>query len=204
MPDTDWGWGEARVRIPGVCLSPSRLRQLTEKRLKKKGRLSWTKPRLVAEEFVYVPYYYFRFVNPKFLNRYYLYDVLVDGVLGFSEFIRGSFELKEVSVSRELVLEKIVSKEEAEPKARKAVESFVLRRQSWWVKEIKVELKEAGELYYPYWVCYLDTQKGVELFALNGLTGNSAGPRPEDVLTAGIARAEWRRGRKDDTQGATI
>jgi hypothetical protein len=193
MPDKDWGWGEARIRVPGVCLSPSRLRQLAEKRVQKKGRLSWTKPSLVAQEFVYVPYYYFRFVNPKFLNRYYLYDVLVDGVLGFSEFIRGSFELKEISVSRDLLLERIVSPVEAETKARKAVESFVLRRQSWWVKEIKVELKEAGELHYPYWVCYLKIRKKIELFALNGLTGNAAGPRPEDILRAGIARAEWKR-----------
>ncbi len=205
MPDNkNWGWGEARVRIPGVCLSPSYLRQLGEKRVKKKGRLSWAKPRVVAEEFVYVPYYYFRFVNPRYLNRYYLYDVLVDRVLGFSEFIRGSFELKEFSVSRELLLERIVPQEEAEKEARKAVQSFVLRRQSWWVKEIKVELKEAGELHYPYWVCYLDTRKGVELFALNGLTGNPAGPRAEDVLRAGIARAEWKRENKDDSQGAAI
>ncbi|MFH0872110.1 MAG: hypothetical protein V1878_06420 [bacterium] len=193
MPDTDWGGGEARIRIPGVCLSPAHLRQLTEKRVKRKGRLSRNKPRLVAEEFVYVPYYYFRFVNPRYLNRYYLYDVLVDEVLGFSEFIRGSFELKEFLVSRELLLERIVPQEEAEKKARKAVESFVLRRQSWWVKEIKAELKEAGELCYPYWVCYLETRKGIELFALNGLTGNPAGPRAEDILRAGIARAEWKR-----------
>jgi hypothetical protein len=193
MENGNRGWGEATVRIPGVCLSPSHLRQLTEKRVKRKGRLSRNKPRLVAEEFVYVPYYYFRFVNPRYLNRYYLYDVLVDEVLGFSEFIRGSFELKEFFVSRELLLERIVPQEEAEKKARKAVESFVLRRQSWWVKEIKAELKEAGELYYPYWVCYLETRKGIELFALNGLTGNPAGPRAEDILRAGIARAEWKR-----------
>jgi hypothetical protein len=204
MPDMDWGWGEARIRVPGVCLSPSRLRQLAGKKVKRKGRLSWNNPSLVAEEFVYVPYYYLRFVNPKFLNRYYLYDVLVDGVLGFSEFIRGSFELKELSVSREFLLERIVSPVEAETKARKAVESFVLRRQSWWVKEIKTELKEAGELHYPYWVCYLKIRKKIELFALNGLTGNPAGPRAEDVLRAGIARAEWKRENKDDSQGAAI
>jgi hypothetical protein len=193
MPDKDRGWGEARIWIPGVCLSPSRLKQFADKGAKKKGRLSWTKPRLVAEEVVYLPYYKFRFLNPKLLNRYYLYDVLVDGVLGFSEFIRGSFELQEVSISRQLLLERIVPQEEAEIKARKAVESFVLRRQSWWVKEIKVELKEAGELYYPYWVSYLETSKGTELLALNGLTGTPAGPRPENILRAGIARAEWKR-----------
>ena len=193
MPDTDWGWGEARIWIPGVCLSPARLRALAEKRVKRKGRTSWHKPRPVAEELLYVPYFTFRFVNPKFLKRYYLYDVLVDGILGFSEFIRGSFEPTETSVSREFLLERIVSREEAEIKARKAVESFVLRRQSWWVKEIKVELADAGELHYPYWVCYLETRKGIELFALNGLTGTSAGPRAEDVLRQGIVRAEWKR-----------
>ena len=193
MLDKNFGRGEARIWIPGVCLSPSHLRQFAEKKAKKKGRLSWSKPRLVAGEFVYLPYYTFRFLNPKFLDHYYLYDVLVDGVLGFSEFIRGSFELQEVSISRQLLLERIVPQEEAEIKARKAVESFVLRRQSWWVKEIKVELKEAGELYYPYWVSYLETSKGIELFALNGLTGTPAGPRPENILRAGIARAEWQR-----------
>lgn len=189
----DKGWGEARVRIPGVCLSPSHLRHLTERRIKKKGRFSWTKPRLVAQEFLYVPYYYFRFMNPRYLDRYYAYDVLLDGVLGFSEFIRGSFALTESSVSGELLLERVVSSEEAEARAKKAVESFVLRRQSWWVKVIKPERVEGGELHFPYWICYLETSKGIELFALNGLTGTPAGPRPENVIQAGIARAEWRR-----------
>jgi hypothetical protein len=193
MPEKDWGWGEARISIPGVCLSPARLRQFAERRVKRKGRIPWNKPRLVAEEFLYVPYYTFRFVNPKYLKTYYLYDVLVDGVLGFSEFIRGTFELTETSVSRELLLERIVSREEAEMKAKKAVESFAIRRQSWWVKEINVEKTGAGELHFPYWVCYLEVRRGIEIFALNGLTGTSAGPRAEDVLRRGIARSEWKK-----------
>lgn len=195
MDDRNWGWGEARIRIPGVCLSPSHLKQLSEKRIRRKGRLTWSKPRCVAEEFLFVPYYYFRYTNPKHLNRFYLYDILVDGILGFSEFIRGSFELKEISVSRELLLERSVSQQEAESKAKKAVASYVLRRQSLWVKKVEVELMEAGELCFPYWVNYLETAKGVEIMALNGLTGTSAGPRPENVLRAGIAKAEWQRER---------
>jgi hypothetical protein len=63
------------------------------------------------------------------------------------------------------------------------------------VKKVEVELMEAGELYFPYWVNYLETGKGVEIMALNGLTGTSAGPRPENILRAGIARAEWQRER---------
>jgi len=193
MSGTDLGWGEARVRIPGVCLSPSHLRQLTEKRVKRKGRLSWNKPNLVAEELVYAPYYYFRFVNPKLGKHFYLYDVLVDGILGFPEFIRGSFELKECSVPRGHLLERTILREEAESRARKMVESFALRRQSLWVKRIEVELTEGGELYFPYWISYLETLKGIELSALNGLTGTPAGPRSENILQAGIARAEWKR-----------
>jgi hypothetical protein len=144
---------------------------------------------------VYAPYYYFRYVNPKHRKHFYLYDVLVDGILGFSEFIRGSFELKESSVPRVLLLERTISREQAEAVAKRAVGSYALRRQSLWVKKIEVELIEGGELHFPYWVCYLETRKGIELFALNGLTGTPAGPRPENILRAGIARAEWQRER---------
>jgi len=192
MENGNLGWGEVNIRIPGVCLSPSHLRQLTGKRMRRRGILSWTKAKRLAEEFLYVPYYYFHYLNPKHRGHFYLYNLLVDGVLGFSEFIRGSFELKEFRVSRELVLERAISRDEAESRAKKAVEAFALRRQSWWIKEIKAELVEAGELHFPYWVCYLETSKGVELFALNGLTGSPAGPRPENVLKAGIARCEWK------------
>ena len=186
-------WGEATVKVPGICLSPSHLRSLSEKVTKRKGRLPWRRVRCVAQEVVYVPYFYFRYVNPKHGRHFYLYDVLVDGVVGFAEFIRGSFELKEFSVSRGLLVERTVSKEQAESVAKKAVQAYALRRQSLWVKKIEAELKEGGELYFPYWVCYLETPKGVKLFALNGLTGTPAGPRPENILQAGIARAEWKR-----------
>ena len=161
--------------------------------MKRRGRFLRSKPRLVAEELLFAPYFYFRFLNPKYRDQFYRYDVLVDGILGFCEFIRGSFELKQVPVSGDLLLEKAILKEEAEAKARKAVEAFVLRRQSLWVKEIKVELVEGGEVYYPYWVCYLQTGKGIEILALNGITGARAGPRAENVLRAGIGRAEWKK-----------
>lgn len=156
----------------------------------------WSKARLVSEELLFVPYFFFRFLNPRYRNRSYLYDVLVDGILGLCEFIRGSFELKQLRVSGDLLLEKTILKEEAEAKARKAVESFVLRRQSLWVKEVKVELIETGEVYQPYWICYLETRKGIEILALNGITGTPAGPRPENILQAGIARAEWQEARQ--------
>jgi len=185
--------GETPVTIPGACLSPSNLRALSDKRLKRRGRFLRSKPRLVAEELLFAPYFYFRFVNPKYRDQFYRYDVLVDGILGLCEFIRGSFELEQLPVSENLLLEKTIPREEAEAKARKAVESFVLRRQSLWVKEIKVELVEGGEVYYPYWVCYLEAGKGIEILALNGLTGTRAGARAEDVLRAGIARAEWEK-----------
>ncbi len=191
MQDKDRG--ETPVLILGACLSPSNLRALSEKRLKRRGRFLRSKPRLVAEELLFAPYFYFRFLNPKYRDQFYRYDVLVDGILGFCEFIRGSLELKQLPVSEGLLLEKTIPREEAEAKARKAVESFVLRRQSLWVKEIKVELVEGGEVYYPYWVCYLETGKGIEILALNGLTGTRAGARAEDVLRAGIARAEWKK-----------
>lgn len=196
MQDKDGG--ETSVSVPGACLSPSHLRFLSEKRLRRRGRFPWAKARRVAEELLFVPYFYFRFVNPKYRNRFYLYGVLVDGIMGFSEFIRGSFELKQLPVSGDLLLGKTILKEEAEAKARKAVESFVLRRQSLWVKEIKVKLVEAGEVYYPYWVCYLETLKGIEILALNGITGSPAGSRVEDILRAGIARAE---SQKPDSNG---
>jgi len=186
-------WGEARIRIPGICLSLSHLRSLAEKRVKRRSIFPWSQPRRVAEEILYVPYFFFRYLNPKHRHRFYLYDVLVDGILGFSEFIRGTFELKEFSVSWERLLERTILKEEAESRARKAVESYALRRQSLWVKEIKVELVESGEIYLPYWVSYLETAKGIEILALNGVSGTPAGPRPENVLKAGIARAEWQR-----------
>ena len=186
-------WGEATVRVPGICLSPSRLRSLSEKVVRKRGRLPWCRVRCVGQEVVYVPYFYFRYVNPKHGKHFYLYDVLVDGILGLSEFIRGSFELKESSVSRTLLVERTVSQEQAESVAKKAVQAYALRRQSLWVKKIEAELIEGGELHFPYWVCYLETPKGIELFALNGLTGTPAGPRPENILRAGIARAEWKR-----------
>jgi len=188
-------WGEATVRVPGICLSPSHLRSLSEKIVRRRGRFPWRKGRCVAQEVLYAPYYYFRYLNPKHRKRFYLYDVLVDGILGFSEFIRGSFELKEFSVSRGLLLERTIPQEQAEAVAKKAVESFALRRQSLWVKKIEVELIEAGELHFPYWVSYLKSPKGIEILALNGLTGAPAGPRPENVLKAGIARAEWLRDR---------
>jgi hypothetical protein len=193
MPDQNWG--EATVRIPGACLSPSHLRSLSEKIARKRARLPWRRAKCVGREMVYAPYYYFRYVNPKLRKRFYLYDVLVDGILGFSEFIRGSFELKESSVPRVLLLERTISREQAESVAKRAVGSYALRRQSLWVKKIEVELIEGGELHFPYWVCYLETRKGIELFALNGLTGTPAGPRPENILRAGIARAEWQRER---------
>lgn len=191
MQDKDRG--ETPVPIPGACLSPSNLRALSEKRLGRRGRFLRSKPRLVAQELLFAPYFYFRFLNPKYRGQFYRYDVLVDGILGFCEFIRGSLELKQLPVSEGLLLEKTIPREEAEAKARKAVESFVLRRQSLWVKEIKVDLVEGGEVYYPYWVCYLQTGKGIEILALNGLTGTRAGARAEDVLRAGIARAEWKK-----------
>ena len=89
-------------------------------------------------------------------------------------------------------MENTVPKEEAEAKARQAVEAFVLRRQSLWIKEIKVELMDMFELYYPYWVCYLESADGIEILALNGLTGSPAGDRPEKILRAAIGRAEWK------------
>jgi hypothetical protein len=190
--------GEVRVRIPGVCLSPSRFRELAVKGIKRKsgwGILPRPRLRKIAEEMLYVPYYFFRLVNPKYRGRFYLYQVLVDGILGFSEFIRGPFQLREVSVPEDLILERTISREEAETKARKAVASFVLRRQSLWVREVKVELIEEGDLHFPYFVCYLEGEEGIDLLALNGLTGSLAGPRPENILRAGIARAEWRRDR---------
>jgi len=195
MQDRVSGWGEVSIRIPGVSLSPSLLRSLSERRIKRKGRLAWSKPRQVAEELLFVPYYYFRYTNPQHRKRFYLYDVLVDGILGFPEFIRGTFELKRISIPREFLLERILSPEEAEPKANKLVASYALRRQSLWVKKIDVQLIETEEFHFPYWVCYLKTRKGIDLFALNGLTGACAGPRPENVLRAGIARSEWQRDR---------
>ena len=183
--------GEASVKVPGASLSPSHLRNISERRLRKRKWLSWSKFRLVAEEMLFAPYYFFRFANPKHMKQFYMYDVLVDGILGHSEFIRGSFDLRDVLVSRELLLERTVVEEEAEERARKAVEAFVLRRQSLWVKEIKADLVDSGELYYPYWVCYLEAGNDVELFALNGISGTRAGHRPEAILRAGIARAEW-------------
>lgn len=194
MQDKDGG--ETSVSVPGACLSPSYLRVLSGERLKRRGMFPWSKARLVSEELLFVPYFFFRFLNPRYRNRSYLYDVLVDGILGLCEFIRGSFELKQLRVSGDLLLEKTILKEEAEAKARKAVESFVLRRQSLWVKEVKVELIETGEVYQPYWICYLETRKGIEILALNGITGTPAGPRPENILQAGIARAEWQEARQ--------
>jgi len=194
MQDKDGG--ETSVSVPGACLSPSYLRVLSGERLKRRGMFPWSKARLVSEELLFVPYFFFRFLNPRYRNRSYLYDVLVDGILGLCEFIRGSFELKQLRVSGDLLLKKTILKEEAEAKARKAVESFVLRRQSLWVKEVKVELIETGEVYQPYWICYLETRKGIEILALNGITGTPAGPRPENILQAGIARAEWQEARQ--------
>ena len=131
--------GEASINLPGACLSPSYLRHLSEKRLRRRQRLPWVKTRQVGEELLFVPYYFFRFINPRLRNRFYIYDVLVDGVLGLCEFIRGSFGLRQHAVSGELVLEKAISEEEAQSRAKSAVESFVLRRQSLWVKEIEVD-----------------------------------------------------------------
>ncbi|MDH7500671.1 MAG: hypothetical protein QHH30_09860 [candidate division NC10 bacterium] len=195
MQDRVSSWGEVSIRIPGVCLSPSHLRSLSERRIKRKGRLAWSKPRQVAEELLFVPYYFFRYTNPRHRRRFYLYDVLVDGILGFPEFIRGPFELRPISVRRESLLERTLFQGEAEPKAKQLVASYALRRQSLWVKKIEVELIEAEEFHFPYWVCYLETRRGIDLFALNGLTGASAGPRSENVLRAGIARSEWQRDR---------
>jgi hypothetical protein len=185
--------GEASVTVPGACLCPARLRVLSEKRLKRLHRFRWSRTSLVAEELLFAPYFYFRFVNSRYRNRLYLYDILVDGILGFCELIRGTFELRRLSVSADLLLDKALLKEEAEAKAREAVKSLLLRRQSLWVKEIKVERTEAVEIYYPYWLCYLETRKGIELLGLNGITGTAAGPRAEDILRAGIARMEWRQ-----------
>ncbi len=181
------------MTIPGACLSPARLRLLSEKRLRRLQRFAWSRTRLVAEELIFAPYFYFRFLNPRYRNRLYLYDVLVDGILGFSELIRGTFELRRLSVSADLLLDKALLREEAEAKAREAVRSFVLRRQSLWVKEIKVELMEGAEIHYPYWLCYLETRKGIELLAVNGITGTAAGARAENILRAGIARMEWQK-----------
>jgi hypothetical protein len=187
--------GEASIKIPGECLSPTQLRSLSEKRLKKRKWLPWSKTGLAGQELLFVPYSFFRYTNPKHMKQYYLYDVLVDGILGHTEFIRGSFELVDKSVSHELLLERTVHGEDAEGKARKAVEAFAVRRQSLWVKEVKVDLIDSGEFYYPYWVCYLETPKGVELLALNGLTGTPAGHRPEHILRGAIARMEWKNER---------
>ncbi len=183
---------EATVAVPVSRLSPTDLQRAAEQRLGRRGKVPWSRKKPLAQELLFAPYFYFRFRNPRLRLNYFVYDILTDGVLGYSEFVRGTFQLKELPVAVDLLLEKVVPKEEAEVKARQAVEAFVLRRQSLWIKEIKVELMDVFELYYPYWVCYLDGSDGIELLALNGLTGSPAGERPETILRAAISRAEWR------------
>ena len=184
--------GEATVPVPVSRLSPSDLQRAAEKRLGRQGKFPRSRKRPVAQELLFAPYFYFRFRNPRLRANHFIYDVLMDGVLGYCEFVRGSFKLQELPIAAGLLLEKTVPKEEAEAKARQAVEAFVLRRQSLWIKEIKVELMDMFELYYPYWVCYLESADGIELLALNGLSGSPAGERPEKILRAAISRAEWR------------
>jgi hypothetical protein len=181
---------EAIVSIPGMHLGSSLLQARAATRINRRWPLPRSQSRRLAEELLFVPYFIFRFLNPAHRKRFYRYDVLVDGILGMCEFLRGSFELREQPVPRDTLLEIAITADEAEARAREAVKSQVLRRQPLWVREIKVELQETRRIYYPYWVCYVETRRGPDLLALNGITGVRAGPRAEAILRVGIAGAE--------------
>ncbi|MBI3989493.1 MAG: hypothetical protein HY347_07735, partial [candidate division NC10 bacterium] len=55
-------------------------------RLAKNGLL---RPTLTirAQELLYLPYYFFSHLNPNLADRMMLYPVLVDGVVGFCDFV---------------------------------------------------------------------------------------------------------------------
>lgn len=144
-----------------------------------------------AQELLYLPYYFFGHGNPNLADQMLLYPVLVDGVVGFCDFIKGLPPLKLFTIEREQCLEKAVLKEEARKKARAWVEDYIIRKQPWKVRRIAVELLEEAEFHYPYWVVYLQSRQGLELRALDALSGKRATPRTERALEVGIARHEW-------------
>jgi len=158
--------------------------------LTRKGLL---RPRctILAQELLYLPYYFFAHGNPNLANQMLLYPVLVDGVMGFCDFVKGLPPLKPVEVEQEQCLERAVLKEEAGEKARAWVEDYILRKQPWKVRRIAVELFEEAEFHYPYWVVYLQSRQGLELRALDALSGKRATPKTERALEVGIARHEW-------------
>ena len=67
---------------------------------------AWSRKRPVAQELLFAPYFYFRFRNPRLRLNYFVYDILTDGVLGFCEFVRGSFQLRQLPIAVDLLLEK--------------------------------------------------------------------------------------------------
>lgn len=186
------GWepmGEVEVLSCEGGLSPVDLQALAP-RLAKNGLL---RPTLTirAQELLYLPYYFFSHLNPNLADRMMLYPVLVDGVVGFCDFVKGLPPLKPLVIEREQFLEKVVPQEEARRKAKAWVEEYIVRKQPWKVRRIAVELLEEAEFHYPYWVVYLQDRRGLELRALDALSGKRATPKTERALEMGIARHEW-------------
>lgn len=177
-------------------LSEAALRSLAP-RLAKNGFL---RPALTirAQELLYLPYYFFSHLNPNLADRMMLYPVLVDGIVGFCDFVKGLPSLKPFRIEWEQFLEKAVLKEEARKKAKAWVQEYILRKQPWKVRRIAVELLEEVEFHYPYWVVYLQGRRGPELRALDALSGKRATPKTERALEMGIARHEWLKDVRQD------
>ncbi len=180
-----------RVLTSGRCLPVRLLRNSAARLIRRNWRFRIAKPMVVAEEFLYCPYFSFRFTNPNLAGNPMAYDVLMDGILGHCGFLRWLPRLEEREVEEKRILGRVIDPVQAEQTARAWVENYILRKQSLRVREIKTDLVGGREFHYPYWVTYLRKGKDLVLLALDGETGKRGDARLEKAIEMGIARDEW-------------
>lgn len=100
-------------------------------------------------------------------------------------------ELTEIEVDDDSVLDAIeIDREIAVLKAREAVRWLLLNKPYMIDKQLigkegsfNLQLGEPRLIYYPFWVAYYETNKGVDLLVLEGIEGRPEGPGTEDSLS---------------------
>lgn len=119
------------------------------------------------------------------------YDVLIDGILGHCGFLKWLPRLEEREVEEERLLGRVINSPQAEQMARSWLESYILRKQSLRVREIKTGLAGGQDFHYPYWVTYLRKGKDLLLLVIDAETGKRGDARLEKAIEMAIARDEW-------------
>jgi len=180
-----------RVLTSAGCLPTPVLCERAARLIRRTYRFRITKPAIAAEEMLYCPYSCFRFTNPNLAGNPMAYDVLIDGILGHCGFLKWLPRLEEREVEERRLLSRVIDSSQAEQMARVWAESYILRKQSLRVREVKTDLVGSGDFYYPYWVTYLRKGKDLLLLALDSETGKRGDARLEKAIEMAVARGEW-------------